>query len=74
MGYIGSMDSQEKMTETIRVRVSKRMKDHLSVLAAQRGPGAKLSDLAREAIHKVYFTGPVAIDSHDEKPSKGASS
>jgi hypothetical protein len=31
------------------------MKDHLSVLVGQRGPGTKLSDLACEAIHQVYF-------------------
>jgi uncharacterized membrane protein YgaE (UPF0421/DUF939 family) len=52
------MTDKEKLTENIRVRISKRMKDHLSVLAAQRGPGTKLSDLAREAIHQVYFQEP----------------
>jgi hypothetical protein len=48
---------EEKLTENIRVRISKKMKDHLAVLATQRGPGTKLSDLAREAIHKTYFGG-----------------
>jgi hypothetical protein len=48
---------EEKLTENIRVRISKKMKDHLAVLASQRGPGTKLSDLAREAIHKTYFGG-----------------
>jgi hypothetical protein len=49
------MTESEKLTENIRVRISKSMKNHLSFLASQRGPGTKLSDLAREAIHQVYF-------------------
>ena len=52
------MTDKEKLTGNIRVRISKRMKDHLSFLATQRGPGTKLSDLAREAIHQVYFQQP----------------
>ena len=44
-----------KMTETIRVRVSKGMKSHLETLAEKRGPGSKVADLVREAIHQVYF-------------------
>jgi hypothetical protein len=44
-----------KMTETIRVRVSKEMKSHLESLAEKRGPGSKVADLVREAIHQVYF-------------------
>jgi len=47
----------ETLTENIRVRISKSMKTHLEKLANQRGPGTKLSDLAREAIHKTYFLG-----------------
>jgi hypothetical protein len=46
----------ETLTENIRVRISKTMKTHLENLANQRGPGTKLSDLAREAIHKTYFS------------------
>lgn len=57
MGYIVPMEDRELLTENIRVRVSKSMKDHLDVLAKKRGPGTKLSDLAREAIHQVYFGG-----------------
>jgi hypothetical protein len=48
----------ETLTENIRVRISKSMKTHLEKLANQRGPGTKLSDLAREAIHKTYFQKP----------------
>jgi len=49
-----------KMTETIRVRVSQEMKTHLETLAEKRGPGSKVADLVREAIHQVYFkTYPV---------------
>jgi hypothetical protein len=44
-----------KMTETIRVRVSQGMKSHLQNLADERGPGSKVADLVREAIHQVYF-------------------
>jgi hypothetical protein len=49
------MKEQDKLTENIRVRISKKMKSHLELLANRRGPGTKLSDLAREAIHNTYF-------------------
>ena len=55
MGYIVPMKEQELLTENIRVRISMTMKTHLKLLAGQRGPGTKLSDLAREAIHQTYF-------------------
>jgi hypothetical protein len=45
----------EPLTDNIRVRVSKSWKEHLTRLAMERGPGTKLSDLAREAIYRVYF-------------------
>lgn len=61
MVYIESMTDTDRLTENIRVRISKKMKSHLQLLADQRGPGTKLSDLAREAIHQTYFaTYPLA--------------
>jgi predicted DNA-binding protein len=63
-----------KMTETIRVRVTKEMKSHLESLAEKRGPGSKVADLVREAIHQVYFkTYPIEeITAHRavQKPKK----
>lgn len=50
------MEKNERLTENLRVRISKQWRSHLQSLANQRGPGTKLSDLAREAIHQVYFS------------------
>lgn len=47
-----------KMTETIRVRISKEMKEHLEALTQKRGPGSKISDLVREAVYQVYGERP----------------
>jgi hypothetical protein len=73
MGYIVPMKEQERLTENIRVRISKSMKDHLEVLAKKRGPGTKLSDLAREAIHSTYFgddpEGSSGVGGHGPSPS-----
>ncbi len=74
MWYIVPMEKKDRLTENIRVRISKEWKSHLEVLAEQRGPGTKLSDLAREAIHKIYFASyPITALRAAEAPKKSRS-
>lgn len=46
---------EEQLTAHIRVRVTPSTKEGLELIAKQRGPGAKVGDLVREAIHQTYF-------------------
>lgn len=46
---------EEQLTAHIRVRVTPSTKAGLKLLAKKRGPGSKVGDLVREAIHQVYF-------------------
>jgi hypothetical protein len=51
LGYIGIMS----LDKQVQIRMPKDMHELLLLKAKERGPGAKVTDLIREAIHQVYF-------------------
>lgn len=51
MWYIEVM----KLDKEFKFRISSEMLKLLDDIARQRGPGSKIADLVREAIHKTYF-------------------
>jgi len=43
------------LDKQVQIRMPKEMHELLLKRAKERGPGAKVTDLIREAIHRVYF-------------------
>jgi len=44
------------LDKQVQVRMPKEMHAFLLAKAKERGPGLKVPDLIREAIHRVYFS------------------
>ena len=59
-----------KLNREFKFRLSSEMLKLLAEMAKRRGPGSKIADLVREAIHKTYFSELTELNKNEPLEKK----
>jgi hypothetical protein len=60
----------QPLDKSLKIRFSTEMMEMLERLAAERGPGTRLADLVREAVHHYYAEDTTPHKKIAKKPKK----